>query len=219
MEAIMSDAKIRQDILDELEFEPSIDANDIGVAVENGVVTLTGYVPTYPQKLAVEHAGARIKGVKAIAEEIQVRYHQGAGSADDEIAQRIVDMLKWSTLVPEGKVQIKVQHGWVTLTGVLDWNYQRRGAEDVVRNVRGVAGIKNLIELRSRVVASDVRKQIESALRRTAELEGRGIDVKVTGNEVVLEGTVKSWHDRKIAEQAAWATGGVTSVIDRLAVG
>jgi len=164
-------------------------------------------------------AAAAPRTEDAVAEEIQVRYHQGAGSADDEIAQRIVDMLKWSTLVPEGKVQIKVQHGWVTLTGVLDWNYQRRGAEDVVRNVRGVAGIKNLIELRSRVVASDVRKQIESALRRTAELEGRGIDVKVTGNEVVLEGTVKSWHDRKIAEQAAWATGGVTSVIDRLAVG
>lgn len=161
----------------------------------------------------------RIKGVKGIAEEIEVRFRQGAGSADDEIAQRTIDMLKWSTLVPEGKVQLKVEHGWVTLTGVLDWNYQRRGAEDVARNVRGVVGVKNLIELRSRVIASDVRKQIESALRRTAELEGHGIDVKVTGNEVVLEGTVKSWHDREVAELAAWSTAGVTSVKDHLAVG
>ena len=164
----MSNAKIRQNVLNELAFEPSIDANDIGVAVENGVVTLTGYVPNFSQKSAVERAILRIKGVKGIAEEIEVRFHQGAGSADDEIARRSIDMLKWSTLVPEGKVQVKVQHGWVTLTGVLDWNYQRRGAEDVVRGVRVVAGVKNLIELRSRVVAADVRQQIESALRRTA---------------------------------------------------
>jgi len=214
-----TDRQLQQDVLDELQFEPSIDANDIGVAVENGVVTLSGYVASYPQKLAAEHAALRIKGVKGIAEEIQVRHHQGAGTADDEIAHRAIDMLKWSTLVPEGKVQVKVQHGRVTLTGALDWNYQRRGAEDVVRHVRGVTGVNNLIELRSRVVAADVRKQIESALRRTAALEGRGIEVKVSGNEVVLEGTVKSWHDREVAEQAAWASAGVTSVRDHLTVG
>lgn len=215
----MSDASIRQDVLDELEFEPSIDANGIGVVVENGLVTLTGHVPTYGQKVAVERAVLRIKGVRGIAEEIEVRFHQGAGSADDEIAQRAIDMLKWSTLVPGGKVQVQVQRGWVTLTGVLDWNYQRRGAGDVVRTVRGVIGVRNLIELRSRVVAADVKQQIVNALRRTADLEGRSIDVKVTGNEVVLEGVVKTWHDREVAEQAAWATGGVTSVKDHLAVG
>lgn len=215
----MSDTRIRQDVIDELEFEPSIDANDIGVAVEAGIVTLTGHVASYPQKLAVERAAMRIKGVKGIAEEIQVRYHSGDGLHDDEIARRAVDMLKWSTLVPEGKVQVKVQHGWVTLSGVLDWTYQKRGAIDVVRGIRGVTGVTDLIELKPRVATADVKTAISAALRRSAEMEGRAIDITVKGNTVLLEGTVKTWHDREVAEHAAWSMPGVTRVEDRLVVG
>lgn len=215
----MSDNALRQFILDELEFEPSIDAADIGVAVDGGIVTLTGHVPSYPQKLAVEQAVLRIKGVKGIAEEIQVRYHSGDGLHDDEIARRIVDMFKWSTLVPDGHVQVKVQHGWATLSGSLDWAYEKRGALDIVHGTRGVTGITDLIELKPRVTAKDVKAQIDAALHRAADLEGRSIKVTVAGDKVKLEGTVKTWHDRAMAERAAWSAPGVIEVQDLLLVG
>lgn len=215
----MNDSTLRQDILDELEFEPSIDANDIGVAVEDGIVTLSGHVPNYSQKQAVERAVARVKGVRGIAEEIEVRYPGGAGMADDEIARRVVNTLKWSTLFPEDRVQVTVQDGWVTLTGRLDWNYQKVGAADAIRDLKGVVGISNMIELAPRVSPDDVKRRIEDALKRNAAVEAGGIRVDVTGNTVTLKGTVKAWSERRIAEQAAWATPGVTTVHDHLTVG
>ena len=215
----MSDSSIRQDVLDELEFEPSIDANDIGVMVENGIVTLTGHVPTYSQKLAAERAVARIKGVRGIAQEIEVRHNLGKGTSDEEIAARVLETLKWSTVVPEGKITVKVERGWVTLSGKLDWFYQRAGAENAVRDLRGVTGITNNIVLKPRVSPLDVKKNLEAALRRSAELEADGIRVKVAGNKVTLEGRVKTWRDRRLAERAAWAASGVTAVEDHLTVG
>ena len=215
----MSDSSIRQDVLDELEFEPSIDANDIGVMVENGIVTLTGHVPTYSQKLAAERAVARIKGVRGIAQEIEVRHNLGQGTSDEEIAARVLETLKWSTVVPEGKITVKVERGWVTLSGKLDWFYQRAGAENAVRDLRGVTGITNNIVLKPRVSPLDVKKNLEAALRRSAELEADGIRVKVAGNKVTLEGRVKTWRDRRLAERAAWAASGVTAVEDHLTVG
>ncbi len=215
----MSDSSIRQDVLDELEFEPSIDANDIGVMVENGIVTLTGHVPTYSQKLAAERAVARIKGVRGIAQEIEVRHNLGQGTSDEEIAARVLETLKWSTVVPEGKITVKVERGWVTLSGKLDWFYQRAGAENAVRDLRGVTGITNNIVLKPRVSPLDVKKNLEDALRRSAELEADGIRVKVAGNKVTLEGRVKTWRDRRLAERAAWAASGVTAVEDHLTVG
>lgn len=215
----MNDSTLRQDILDELDFEPSIDANDIGVAVEDGIVTLSGHVPSYSQKLIVERVVSRVKGVKGIAEEIEVRYRPGEGTADDEIARRAVNLLKWSTMVPENKVQVKVEGGWITLTGKLDWNYQKIGAADAVRDIHGVLGITNLIELQPRVSSIDVKKHIEDALKRNAEIETKSIRVNVAGNKVTLEGKVKAWSERKTAEQAAWATPGVTAVVDRLTIG
>ncbi len=215
----MNDSALRQDILDELEFEPSIDANDIGVAVEDGVVTLSGHVPNFSQRQVVERVVARVKGVRGIAQEIEVRFLGGPGTSDDEIAKRVLDTLKWSTLVPDGKVQVKVQDGHVTLSGKLEWNYQKTGAADAVRDLKGVTGITNLIELSPRPSSIDVKKRIEEALRRSAEVEGKHIQVDVAGNKVILRGNVKAWNERSVVEQAAWATPGVHTVDDRLTIG
>lgn len=215
----MSDNGLKQDIVDELEFEPSVDATRIGVAVRDGIVTLSGRVESYAQKIAVEHAVMRVKGVRGIAEEIAVRPQVGEGVADDEIAERALAALRWSTLVPEGRILVQVEHGKVTLTGGLDWAYQKRGALDIVRGLRGVTGITDRIVLNERVAPRDVRVAIEGALRRSAVLEGQAVTVTVEGNQVTLDGQVKSWRDRHVAEDAAWSVPGVTEVKDRLAVG
>ncbi|HEY9011117.1 MAG TPA: BON domain-containing protein [Devosia sp.] len=215
----MKDSQLKQDILDELEFEPSIDANDIGVTVEDGIVTLSGHVPNYSQKLAVERLVSHLKGVRGIAEEIEVRYPNGPGMADDEIAARVVNTLKWSTLVPDNKVLVKVEEGWVTLTGKLEWNYQKVGAADAIRDIKGVTGISNQIELVQRVSSVDVKKRIEEALKRNAQLESDSIKVDVAGNKVILKGHVKAWSERRLVEQAVWATPGVTVVSDQLMIG
>jgi osmotically-inducible protein OsmY len=216
----MKDSQLKQDILDELEFEPSIDANDIGVTVEDGIVTLSGHVPNYSQKLAVERLVSHLKGVRGVAEDIEVRYPGGVpGTADDEVATRVANTLKWSTLVPDGRVQVKVEEGWVTLTGTLDWNYQKVGAADAIRDIKGVVGISNQIELIPRVSSIDVKKRIEEALKRNAQLESDSIKVDVAGNKVILKGHVKAWSERRLVEQAVWATPGVTTVSDQLKIG
>jgi len=214
----MKDSALRQDILDELEFEPFIDANDIGVAVEDGIVTLTGHVPNFSQRAAVERAVARIRGVRGIAQEIEVRYPGQHGTADDEVARRVVNTLKWNTLVPEDKVQVSVHNGWVTLTGKLEWNYQKSGAAEAIRNVEGVAGIVNSIELTPRPTTVDVKRHIESALKRYAEVESTNIDVGVTGSKVTLQGEVHTLAERAAVKDAAWATPGVHVVEDRLTI-
>ncbi len=215
----MSDSSLRQSILDELEFEPSIDANDIGVAVEDGIVTLSGHVPNFSQKQAVERVVARVKGVRGIAEEIEVRYPGGSGIADDEIARRVLDTLKWSTQVPDGKVQVTVQKGWVTLSGKLDWNYQKVGAANAIGDLNGVTGVTNKITIRPQVTSLDVRKRIEEALKRSAEVEARDITIDVAADKVTLKGRVKTWNERWLVEDTAWATPGVTHVSDELGVG
>lgn len=214
----MNDKTLKQDILDELDFEPSIDASDIGVAVEDGIVTLSGHVASFGQKITVERLVGRVKGVKGIAVEIDVRYPGAVGNADDEIAKRAVNVLKWSNSVPADAVQVKVQDGWLTLTGTVDWNYQKTGAADAVRDLAGVTGISNQIALRPRVSSVDVKKHIEASLKRNAELEAKSIRVNVAGNKVILEGNVNAWHERRIAEQAAWRTPGVVAVDDRLTI-
>ncbi len=216
----MSDTTLRQDILDELEFEPSIDAADIGVAVEDGIVTLTGHVPNYSQKATIEMLVGRIKGVKGIAEELEVRYRGTVGNSDDEIAKRAANSLQWNTVVPDDKVQVKVQKGWVTLTGTVDWNFEKLAAADAVRGLQGVTGITNNIGIKARPVISpvDVKKRIENSLRRSAELEAKSIRVDVDGNRVTIDGHVKAWSERRLVEDAVWATPGVTSVVDRLTI-
>ena len=215
----MSDSSLRQDIIDELDFEPSIDAADIGVAVEDGVATLTGHVPTYAQKITVEDVVRRVKGVKGIAQHIEVRPFGTHRTADDEIAKRAVNTIKWNTSVPAGAVQVKIQDGWVTLTGKVDWQYQKAAAADAVRDLSGVVGVLNQIQINPRASASDVKKRIEDALKRNAEIEAQAIRVNVLdGGKVTLEGRVQAWAERRAAERAAWSAPGVSAVDDRIII-
>lgn len=210
--------QLRQDVLDELEFEPSVNAAHIGVVAEQGVVTLTGYVNSYPQKLSAITAARRVKGVQAIADEIEVRYPSDVQTADDEIARRASDVLRWDSVLPGG-LQVLVRDGWITLTGSVDWYYHKMAAEGDVRNLAGVRGVINNIEIKPRVKAENIRKKIEDALKRHAEVEAKAIKVIVRDDSsVVLEGKVDNWEERHAVEQAAWAVAGVRSVEDRLKI-
>lgn len=214
----MDDSALRQDIIDELEFEPSINAAHIGVAVERGVVTLTGHVSTYAQKAAAEEVVRRVKGVKGIAQEIEVRLIGANETADDEIVKRALDSLRWSTLVPHDTVQVEVQGGWVTLNGKVDWYYQKAAAENAVSSLTGVKGFYNNIEVKAHASAADVKKRIEDALKRNAEVEAKAIRVNVSEGKVTLEGKVNAWAERRAAERAAWSAPGVRSVEDLLTI-
>ena len=216
----MTDSTLRQDIIDELDFEPSIDAADIGVAVENGIVTLSGHVSTYSQKLTVEDVVRRVKGVRGIAQEIEVRPFGMNRTADDEIAKRAVNTINWNTSIPDGAVQVKVQDGWITLSGKVDWQYQKTAAASMVRDLAGVVGVSNQIDIRQRASVFDVKKRIEDALKRNAEIEAQAIKVNVMdGGKVRLEGRVHDWSERSAAERAAWSAPGVNVVEDRLTIG
>jgi osmotically-inducible protein OsmY len=214
----MGNFTLRQSILDELEFEPSIDAAHIGVAVDNGVVTLTGYVGSYAERAAAERVVQRIKGVHGIAQEIEVRYPQNKKTADDQIAKRALKIIAWDTTIPSDNIQVKVQNGWVTLTGDVVWNFQKASAEDAVRKLSGVVGVTNSITVRPRADASNIKHRLEDALKRNAEVEANAIRVTVSGGKVTLEGKVHAWHERDVAQRAAWAAPGVNTVEDRLTI-
>lgn len=215
----MNDRQLRQNVIDELDFEPSIDATDIGVAVEGGVVTLSGHVPNYAQKLAAERAVWRVKGVKAIAEEIQVRFTGDKNTNDDQIAQRALNVIAWNALIPRDSVRVKVQNGHVTLTGQMDWNYQREAAVADVRKLAGVLGVTNDITLKPAIQPIDVRQRITDALVRHAEVEASHVRVSVpTAGTVSLEGEVGNWDEREAVVHAAWSAPGVRVVDDRLRI-
>jgi osmotically-inducible protein OsmY len=214
----MSDKLLRQEIIDELDFDPSVQSAHIGVAVDDGVVTLSGHVSSYAEKIAAERAVQRVKGVKAIAEEIEIRYPGDKRTADDQIAKRAVDIIAWDTTIPSNRIAVKVQDGWVTLDGDADWNFQKTDAERAVRRLTGVVGISNMIRIKPRVAADDVKSRIEKALKRSAEIDADTIKVRADGGKVVLEGRVKAWHERDLAEKTAWAAPGVTAVEDRIRI-
>jgi len=215
----MDDKQLRQNVLDELEFEPSVDAANIGVAVDDGVVTLSGHVSSYAEKLAAEQAVRKVKGVRAIAQEIEVRYPTDKKMADDEIAKRALSVLKWHAVIPEGAVKVTVQKGWVTLAGEVNWQYQKKTAEDAVRKLTGVIGVVNNISLKPAVLVSDIKRKIEGALARRAHIEAEAIRVNVRdGNKVVIEGNVNSWEEREAVADAAWSIAGVQSVDDQLTI-
>jgi osmotically-inducible protein OsmY len=215
----MTDIQLRNDVLEELEFEPSLDAANIGVAVDDGVVTLTGHVASYAQKIAAEAAARRVRGVRAIAQEIEVRYPSDVKTSDDEIAQRALSALRWDVTVPEEKISVTVNKGLVTLTGEVPWHFQRGAVENAIRRLMGVTGVVNNIVVRPRVQASDVKTKIENALRRRAEIEARDIRVSVTNDKVTLDGKVDNWDERQAVERAAWSAPGVRIVEDHLTVG
>lgn len=212
----MGDKLIRQNVIDELDFDPSIDAAHIGVAVENGIVTLSGHVGSYAERVAAEKAAQKVRGVRGVVEEIKVRFGGETPPRDEDLAQRAVQMLDWSVTVPRGAVQVKVQNGWVTLSGKVEWQYQREEAYGSIKRLAGVAGIINNIEVTPNASVPDVRARIVAALKRNAELEADAIKVTVKDARVVLEGKVNAWHERRLAESAAWSAPGVHAVEDHL---
>ncbi|MBX4859307.1 BON domain-containing protein [Rhizobium sophorae] len=198
----MTDLAIQQDILDELAFEPSIDAAHIGVSVEDGIATLSGHVLTYAEKLTAEDVAARVKGVRAVAVDIEVRCVGRKQHADDQIASR----------------DVKVEDGWVTLSGEVRWQFQKAAAEHAVRKLGGVVGVLNLLTIRPCPTVPDVRRRIEEALKRSAEVDAGGISVKVQDDKVVLEGSVRAWHERGVAERTAWSVPGVATVENHIRI-
>ncbi len=213
----MDDLEIRQKVVDELDFEPSLDAASIGVAVDAGIVTLTGTVHSYAEKVSAEQAALRVKGVRGIAEKIKVSYPFQKKTGDNELAQRAINVLAWDTTIPDEAVKVKVQDGWMTLTGEVQWQYQKMAAETALRKLSGVTGLSNQIAVKQPSVnVSDIKKRIEEALKRDAELEAHNIHVNVANNVVTLEGRIHNWNERYAAERAAWSAPGVMSVADRL---
>ncbi len=215
----MNELRLRDDVLEELAYEPIVDAAHIGVAVDQNVVTLTGHVSSYAQKLAAISAVRRVKGVHGIADEIDVRYSPDEKTSDEEIAKRAIDMLVWDSVVPNDAIQVTVHDGLVTLTGKVNWQYQKSSAERDIRKLSGVRGLINNIEIEAHAKAENVRSKIEAALKRHAEVEAKDIRVTVRDDsEVLLEGKVQSWDEKVAVENAAWSAPGVKNVRDRLTI-
>lgn len=214
----MDDIALRRNILDELEFEPRVDAADIGVVARDGIVTLTGHVGTYAEKDAAEKAVRRVKGVRAIAQEMDVRILGPRRTDDDDIARRAVKMVDWNISIPKQMVQIRVCKGVVTLTGKVEWQYQKNAAAAAVRDLAGVVGVSNLIDVVPGISADDVKRRIENALERDAELEAQAIRVDVSDGKVTLKGNVRTLSERRAAERAAWSAPGVHTLDDQLSI-
>lgn len=214
----MSDRSLQQDVIDELEWEPSVNAAHIGVAAKDGVVTLSGDVGSYAEKWAAERAARRVYGVKAVAQELRVRYP--FDKVDDmDIAQKALQALSWDIEVPPNKVTVKVEDGWAYLSGTVDWHFQSSAAEADVRKLKGVIGVINNIVIKPSVQASDVRKKLTDAFERNAEIDEEDIIVTVDGGKVTLSGHVDTWAQDSLAVDTAWSAPGVTQVEDRLTVG
>jgi osmotically-inducible protein OsmY len=210
-------ADLKQDILDELTWDPAVDAAAIGVAVAEGAVTLTGHVKSYAAKRAAEKATKRVDGVIALANDIDVQLPTMTKKSDTDIAEAAVAALKWNVNVPKD-VKVTVEDGWVTLDGLVDWEYNKRTAERAIRDLVGVRGVTNLIRIRQRPTPGEVKNRIEGAFKRSAQIDAGHVTVTVIDGKVTLSGSVRTWSERAEAEHAAWAAPGVTGVLNRLAI-
>ena len=215
----MTDLELKKAVEAELDFEPSINAAEIGVAVKDGIVTLTGRVDSYWAKVAAERAVFRVAGVNAVANDLEVRLPTASERTDEDIARAARNALEWDVLLPSDTIRVAVSKGWVTLEGTVDWQYQKQAAERAVRGLTGVRGVSNLIEVKPHARPTQVKAQIEEALKRSAELDANRIVVETDGDKVILRGTVRSWAEREEAERAAWRAPGVRSVDNRITVG
>jgi len=213
-----TDAQIRQDVINELKWQPYLSASQIGVAVKNGIVTLSGEVESFYKKLKAEEAAKKVAGVKAIAEEIQLNVSPLSKNTDADIAAAALNALKWHPAVQEEKVKITVENGKVRLEGEVDWEYQRNSAASAIENLAGVKFIANFITVKPRITPADVQKKIRDAFSRSASIDADKITVEVSGSKVTLKGSVRSISEKQDAENAAWAAPGITNVDSALKV-
>lgn len=214
----MTDWETRKNVEEELNFEPSVNAAEIGVAVNDGIVTLTGRVDSYWEKSAAEEAAARVAGVKAVVNELEIRLPISSERTDEDIARAAVNRLEWTITVPKDRIKVKVSQGWVTLEGDVDWQFQKNAAERAIRDLVGVKGVLNHIVVKARPSTAEVKAAIEEALKRSAKVDANRINVDVQGDKVILKGTVRSWFEREEAERAAWRAPGVRGVDNRIVV-
>ena len=213
-----TDEEIQRDILEELKWDTRVRPNEIGVAVKDGIVTLTGWVDSYLKKMAAEEAAHRVRGVKAVVNDIEVRLPSSAERTDEDLAKAALNALQWQAGVPADKIDVTVSHGWVTLKGEVEYGYQKRLAERTVERLSGVRGVTNLIVVKPRLSSTDLKQNIEQALIRNAEMDAKRITVEVQGSKVILYGTVRSYAEKKAAEEAAWAAPGVSEVENHIVI-
>jgi osmotically-inducible protein OsmY len=213
-----TDKQLQHDVIAELNWEPSVNAAHIGVEVSNGVVTLTGHVANYAEKIGAEHAAHRVAGVKSMAIEMDVKLAGDGKRNDSELASAAQSALQIATYFSPNNVSIKVESGWITLTGDVEWDYQRRSAVNAIRHLLGVTGVSDEITIKPKVSSILVKSDIEAALKRRAHTDAQKISVDVQGGDITLTGTVHSWSERVLARDSAWSSPGVRSVVDKMVV-
>jgi osmotically-inducible protein OsmY len=215
---ISKDSELKKVVLDELSWEPSVDAAHIGVTAKDGVITLTGHVDNYSNKAGAEKAGSRVKGVKAVVEEIELKLPYDVKRSDEDIAAAAIDRLGWNSTIPNGAIQVKVEKGWVTLSGTVDWHFEKEAAEQDIRALSGVIGVSNQVLVKPTVSASSVKDDIEQALRRSWYYDPDAIQVNAVGGKIKLTGSVTTWNARRLAGMTAWSAPGATSVDNAITV-
>jgi osmotically-inducible protein OsmY len=213
-----SDIKIQEDVMEQLKWEPFLKSSEIGVAVKNGIVTLLGQVDSYSKKLAAENAAKKIAGVRAIAEDIQIGVSPTHRKTDTEIAEAVLNALKWQTMIPDEKIKVKVEDGVVRLDGEVEWEYQRTQAKLVIEDLAGIRYVLNFIKVKPQINATEIRNKINSAFKRSALIDSGKITIEVTGSNVCLKGKVRSYAEKEDAENAVWNAPGVASVDNRLEI-
>ena len=213
-----TDLELQKDVIEELKWESSIKASDIGVSVSNGVVTLSGYVDSFTKKKAAEKAALRVAGVTAVAEDIVVRLGASDKKSDTEVAQAVLTAIRWNNIIDENKIKVKVESGWVTLEGEVEWSFEKNAIEHSIENLIGVRGVSNLITISTKLKTTDIKQKITAAFHRSATLDANNIIVESVGNTIILRGVVRSYAEKQDALRVAWNAPGVTKVDNKLIV-